>query len=158
MQPWRSACKSVKTVERQLFYKGKEEGGTTIINKEFSQLCVFCVECDSSLFWPPYTTLNDISLQFHPCHCKGYKTNFMDSPRILRSLEICYLFIYLFLIFIVIQLQLSAFSPHPSNPPQPNPPPSSASTLPLDFVHVSFIVVPVIPSPHVSSPLPPGYC
>ena len=29
-----------------------------------------------------------------------------------------------------------------------NPPPSPASTLPLDFVHVSFIVVPVKPSPH----------
>ena len=48
-------------------------------------------------------------------------------------------FIYLFKIFIVIQLQLSAFSPHSSTPPQPNPPPSPTSTLPLDFVHVSFI-------------------
>ena len=47
---------------------------------------------------------------------------------------------------IVIQLQLSAFSPHPYTPPQPNPPPSS--TFPLDFVHVSFIVVPENPSPH----------
>ena len=54
--------------------------------------------------------------------------------------------------FIVVQLQLSAFSPHPSTPPQPNPPPSPASILPLGFVHVSFIVVPVIPSP-----LPSGY-
>ena len=49
---------------------------------------------------------------------------------------------------IVIQLQLSAFFPHPSTPPQPNPPLSPASTLPLDFVHVSFIVAPVNPSPH----------
>ena len=48
-----------------------------------------------------------------------------------------------FKIFIVIQLQLYAFSPHPSTPPQLNPPPSLTSTLPLDFVHVSFIVVPV---------------
>ena len=63
-----------------------------------------------------------------------------------------YLFIYLFLIFIVIQLQLSAFSPHPSTPPQPKPPPSPASTLPLDFVHVSFIGVRVNASPHY--PLP----
>ena len=46
--------------------------------------------------------------------------------------------------FIVIQLQLYAFSPHPSTPPQLNPPPSPSSTLPLDFVHVSFIVVPVL--------------
>ena len=54
--------------------------------------------------------------------------------------------------FIVIQLQLCAFSPQPSTPPQLNPPPSPTSTLPIDFVHVSFIVVPVIPSP--SCPLP----
>ena len=52
---------------------------------------------------------------------------------------------HIFLIFIVIQLQLCAFAPHPSTPPQLNPPPSPTSTLPLDFVHVSFIVVPVIP-------------
>ena len=51
------------------------------------------------------------------------------------------------LIFIVIQLQLYAFSPHPPTPPQLNPPPSPTSTLPLDLVHASFIVVPVIPSP-----------
>ena len=35
----------------------------------------------------------------------------------------------------------------------PNPPPSPASTLPLGFVHVSFIVVPENPSPHY--PFPP---
>ena len=51
--------------------------------------------------------------------------------------EVCLLF---FKIFIVIQLQLYAFLPHPSTPPQPNPPPSPTSILPLDFVHVSFIV------------------
>ena len=50
---------------------------------------------------------------------------------------------FFFLIFIVIQLQLSAFSTHPSTPLQPNPPPSPTSTLPIDFVHVSFIVAPV---------------
>ena len=57
------------------------------------------------------------------------------------------LWLLFFKFFIVIQLQLCAFSPHPSTPPQPNPP-SPISTLPLDSVHVSFIVVPVIPSPH----------
>ena len=62
--------------------------------------------------------------------------------------------IYLKKIFIVIQLQLSAFYPHPSTPPQPNPPPSPASTLPLDFVHVSFIVVPENPSLHYPLPTP----
>ena len=55
---------------------------------------------------------------------------------------------FFFKFFIVIQLQLYAFSPHPSTPPQVNPPPSPTSTLPLGFVHVSFIVVPVIPSSH----------
>ena len=49
-----------------------------------------------------------------------------------------------FFFFIVIQLQLCAFSPHPSTPPQPNPPPSPTSTLPLDLVHVSFKIVPVV--------------
>ena len=65
-----------------------------------------------------------------------------------------FLFFYLNF-FIVIQLQLCAFSPHPSTPPQLNPLPSPTSTLPLDFVHVSFIVVPVIPSPHCPLPTPP---
>ena len=47
-------------------------------------------------------------------------------------------------------LQLSAFSPLPSTPP-----PSLTSTLPLDFVLVSFIVAPIDPSPHypLSNPL-----
>ena len=68
-------------------------------------------------------------------------------------LSFFYLFIY-FLIFIVIQLQLYAFSPHPSTPPQVNPRPSPTSTHPLGFVHVSFIVVPVIPSSHCPPPPP----
>ena len=55
--------------------------------------------------------------------------------------------------FIIVLLQLSAFSLHPSTLPQPNPPLSLASTFPLGFVHVSFIVVPENPSPHC--PLPP---
>ena len=42
----------------------------------------------------------------------------------------------------------------PIPPPHPNPPPSPTSILPLDFVHVSFIVVPVIPSPHCPLPTP----
>ena len=43
----------------------------------------------------------------------------------------------------------------PIPPPQLNPPPSPTSSLPLDFVHVTFIVVPVIPSPHCPLPTPP---
>ena len=67
-----------------------------------------------------------------------------------------HLFIFFnFTFFIVVQLQLSAFSPHPSTPPQPNPPPTPASTLPLGFVPVSFIVVPEKTSLHypLSTPL-----
>ena len=56
--------------------------------------------------------------------------------------------------FIFVQLQLSAFSPHPSTQPQPNPLPSLASTLPLGFVYVSFIVVPENPSPCCLFPPP----
>ena len=52
--------------------------------------------------------------------------------------------------FIVIQLQLYAFSPFPSPPPQLNPPLSPTPTIPPDFVHVSFTVVPENPP---SSPL-----
>ena len=62
--------------------------------------------------------------------------------------------IFFFLVFIVIQLQLSAFSPRLYTSPQPKPPPSPASTLNLDFVHLSFIVVPVNHSPHCPLPAP----
>ena len=57
--------------------------------------------------------------------------------------------------FIVVQLQLSVFTPCYSPPPQPNPPPSLASTPLLDFVHVSFIVVPENPYPPLSPPNSP---
>ena len=63
-------------------------------------------------------------------------------------------FLLIKLLFIVVQLQLSAFSPHPSTPPKPNPPPSLVPTLPLGFVHVSFIAVPENPSPHCPLPTP----
>ena len=87
------------------------------------------------------------------------KRGFFSFPFIFISLItfICmdsWIYIYV-LIFTVIQLQLYAFFPHPSTPPQLNPPPSPASTFTLDFVHVSFIVVPVIPSPHCPLPTRP---
>ena len=67
----------------------------------------------------------------------------------------CHFYFFQFLnYFIVVQLQLLAFSPHLSTPPQPNPPSSPASTHPLGFVHVSFIVVPLNPSPHCPLPTP----
>ena len=77
--------------------------------------------------------------------------------HLLKKIYVYFLKLNLLKNFIVIQLQLYAFSPHPSTRPQLNPPPSPTSTLPLDFVHVSFIVVPVIPSSH-GPPPPPGYC
>ena len=61
---------------------------------------------------------------------------------------------YIFKFLICIQLQLSAFSPLLSTPPQPVPPASPTSTLPLDFVLVSFIVAPIDPSPHYPLPTP----
>ena len=77
--------------------------------------------------------------------------------RIVTGFVCCF---FIFLIFIVIQLQSHVFYPHSSTPPQVNPPPSPTSTLPLGFLHVSFIVVPVIPSSHCPRlpPTPPGYC
>ena len=65
------------------------------------------------------------------------------------------IYIFLNLFFIVIQLQLYAFSPLTSPPPQLNPPPSPIPTIPPDFVHVSFIIVPAIPSSHCPHPTPP---
>ena len=64
------------------------------------------------------------------------------------------IFYFLISLFIFIQLQLSAFSPYPSTPPPPIPPPSLTSTLPLDFVLVSFRVAPVDPSSHYPLPTP----
>ena len=99
----------------------------------------------------PHYFIEGQSSKSLPFHNRKIKKNtvFLD---IASTLNINVIFILK--IFSVIQLQLSAFSPHPSTPPQPDPPPSSASTLPLDFVHVSFIVVPENPSPHCSLPTP----
>ena len=78
----------------------------------------------------------------------------LSTGKFLVSISTFYLFFCFCKIFIVIQLQLYAFSPHPSTPPQPIPPPSPTSTVPLDFVHVSFIVDPLDPSPHYPLPTP----
>ena len=102
----------------------------------------------------PKTIPNPLSLFMGPLYM--VLDFLLLSPVTLSSLPSghCQLCLFFFLIFIVIQLQLSAFSPHPSTPPQPNPPPSPVSTLPLDFVHVSFMVVLINPSPHCSLPTP----
>ena len=64
-------------------------------------------------------------------------------------------FLSFFNIFYCCSSTFSAFYPHPSPLPQPSPHPSPVST-PLVVVHVSFVIVPVIPSPF--SPLPSDHC
>ena len=82
---------------------------------------------------------------------------FAASPTLgkIQNVPGCF---FLSFFFIVVQLQLSAFSLHSSTPPQLNPSPSPASTLPLGFIHVSFIVVPENPFPHYPFPTPLCYC
>ena len=92
---------------------------------------------------------------YHLVNSSGFRTSVPEIEGGANFFIVLTLFFLFKKNFIVIQLQLYAFSPHPSTPPQLNPPPSPTSTLPLDFVHVSFIVVPVIPSPHCSLPTPP---
>ena len=59
--------------------------------------------------------------------------------------------------FIVIQVQLSTFTAHHSLPHPSHPHLPPLIPLPLGFVHVSFIVVPEIPSPlSPHYPLPPA--
>ena len=109
----------------------------------------------------------------HPCRSTSSRKASLISSVSLDSPHFCWFLIvyniqftiklyngldfsFFFLIYLLnfIQLQLSAFSPLPSTPPQPIPPPSPTSTLPLDFVLVSFIVAPVDPSPHYPFPTP----
>ena len=109
-----------------------------------------CVVAQNSL------DIREITLVRYPIHARKVKRPLFEG----RNLLTFFLFLtwkyslFYFLIFIVIQLQLFAFSPHPSTPPQPNPPSSPTFTLPLDFVHVFFIVAPVTPSPHCPLPTP----
>ena len=75
----------------------------------------------------------------------------LSPPNLLLSFLLFYphpLFIFL-IILLLFNYSCLHFSP-----PQPNLPPSPASTLPLGFVHVSFIVVPENPSPHCLLPPP----
>ena len=119
-------------------------------------------ECKTFSYTFLYWTHNNI---FKGSSVKTFFRNLTILVWIIRYLG-CYLSIRIQFInperlnlffLIVIQLQLYAFSPHPSTPPQLNPPPSPPSTLPLGFVYVSFIVVPVIPSTHCPRPPPPPW-
>ena len=79
------------------------------------------------------------------CPCQEFRKGELYHPVYSLTFFVMYtLFLLKKIFFIVIQLQLYAFSPHPSTPPQLNPPPSPTSILPFDFVHVPFIVVPII--------------
>ena len=62
---------------------------------------------------------------------------------------------FLILIFYCYSITVVCLFSPSLHPTPANPPPSPISTLPLDFVHASFIVVPVIPSPHCPLPTPP---
>ena len=59
-------------------------------------------------------------------------------------------------LFYCSSITVVCISPPLLSPTPATPPPSLASTLPLGFVHVTFIVVPENPYPHW--PLPSGYC
>ena len=94
------------------------------------------------------------------CYRINYWVNLPNTLLIL-ILEIHPQFLIYFYCFTleIIILLLSNYSclhflSTPPHQPQPNPPPSLASTLPLGFVHVSFIVVPENPSPHYPLPHP----
>ena len=91
----------------------------------------------------------------HPSSCKCLRSVLVVLVCPAFTFPLSNLFFQFLNYFIFVQLQLSSFSPHPSTPTQPNPPPSPASTLPLDFVHVSFIVVHENPSPHYPFPHSP---
>ena len=76
--------------------------------------------------------------------------------KLLVSVKINTFLFFLILIFYCYSITVVCpFSPS-LHPTPADPPPSPTSTLPLDFVHVSFIVVPVIPSSHCPPPLAIG--
>ena len=74
------------------------------------------------------------------------------GPRVTKRL--CLHILLFFKLLYCCSITVSAFSPLPSTPPQSVPPPSPTSTLPLDFVLVSFIVAPIDSSPHYPLPTP----
>ena len=90
-------------------------------------------------------------MSYFLCTCKN---SFIGNDLLYNFFTLSVLYIFLNLFNFFIQLQLSALSPHPSTPPQPVPPPSPTSTLPLDFVLVSFILAPIDPSPRYTLPTP----
>ena len=69
------------------------------------------------------------------------------------------MFFTLFFPFLKILLFKYSCLHFPFTPTQPSPPPSPESTPPLGFVHVSFVVVPINPSPFPPHyPLPSCVC
>ena len=95
---------------------------------------------------------------WHPSHTQRP----IGRPDLCCVMEVCQklcfksiIFIYFFNFkFYCYSITVVCLFSHPSTPPQPKPPPSPTSTLPPDFVHVSFIGVPVIPSTHCPIPTP----
>ena len=123
-------------------------------------LFIFAVACASVFpdFRTRYSWISSKMLNLFPIfsHLSFLSFSLLSlGLHFLYLLKCIFLLQYLFFNYFIVQSQLSAFSPHPSTPPQLNPPPSPTYTLPLDFLHVSFIVAPVNPFPHypLSSPL-----
>ena len=77
---------------------------------------------------------------------------FLIFKKFIFKLQFTFIFFPILQLFYCCSITVVCMSPHPSTPPQPNSLPSLASTLPLGFVHVSFIVVPENPSPQSPSP------
>ena len=143
---------------------GKEELNKRWVNKEFSTVDMQ----GSTPVWTVSKTLlrggRTLLKVPQDCPSLGKEARILTINHNFSLTEVHYFFLLSCLLFFIlffkiylfnfIQLQLSAFSPPPSTPPQPVPPPSPTSTLPLDFVLVSFIVAPIDPSPHYLLPTP----
>ena len=92
-----------------------------------------------------------LSLKMFHVHLKRMYVLLVRDTRFYTFLLTPFLFLKLFYCCSIIVVWI--FSP-----PQRNPPPSPASTLPIVFVHVSFIVVLKTLLPTIPSPFHSGYC
>ena len=84
-----------------------------------------------------------------------YFEQFFTFTKLCSLLHLQLLSFFNFNFVLLFNYSCVPFLPIPLPHPIRTPPPSPTSTLPLDFVHVPFIVVPVIPSPHCPLPTPP---
>ena len=100
----------------------------------------------------------------HLCLCKPLKRwvyspfkkffHWFNSPMICDSYKYFFFSVFLKKFLLLFNYSCMPFLPIPPPHPSQSQPLSPTSTLPLDLVHVSFKVVPVIPSPHCPLPTP----